>query len=244
MNLADSAFWDKLYFNLPMRIAPRHKPVRQWIEQWVPPGSGTCLEIGCYPGRYLAVFGELGYSLSGIDLTSHVLDRLPEWLVSSGYNLGDFHQEDFFDYCSQTEQRFDVVCSFGFIEHFTDWDYVLELHASLVKPGGLLVVSVPNFRGRFQRWLHELLDHDNLERHNLTAMLPREWAALLASQNFQVQFAGCFGRFDFWSDSKLSLWRRVVNWGVKVLLPLFRCLPESDLYAPHCGIIARKVDSR
>lgn len=218
-----------------------HKPVRQWIEQWVPSGSGTCLEIGCYPGRYLAVFGELGYRLSGIDLASRVLDRLPEWLVSRGYKIGDFHQEDFAQFYERIEQRFDVVCSFGFIEHFSDWDTVLKMHAKLVKPGGMLVVSVPNFRGRIQRRLRELLDRDNLVRHNLDAMVPGEWADILGPEGFEVQFAGCFGRFDFWSDSNLRLWQRFVRLGVMALLPLLRRLPVSESYSPHCGIIARKI---
>lgn len=242
MSLAESAFWDRLYDNLPLEIAGRHKPVRQWIEQWVPVGQGTCLEIGCYPGRYLAVFGELGYRLSGIDLSSRVKDVLPEWLSSQGYLLGDFHQEDFFKFCECTVESFDVVCSFGFIEHFSDWCEVLDLHANLVKEGGLLVVSVPNFRGKIQRCLHEFFDSENLLRHNLQAMVPQDWAVFLTTKGFEVQFCGCFGRFDFWIDSKPSLWRRIGWRGVKALLPLLRMLPVSDHYAPHCGIIARKVN--
>jgi SAM-dependent methyltransferase len=241
MNLAETTFWDRLYANLRLGIAARHKPVRQWIERWVPSGTGTCFEIGCYPGRYLAVFGELGYRLSGIDQSSRVLDRLPQWLNSRGYRLGSFHNEDFFEFHQRTKERFQVVCSFGFIEHFSDWRTVLEMHAGLVGSGGLLVVSVPNFRGAVQRRLRELLDHDNLSRHNLATMAPQEWAAHLEPLGFEVQFAGSFGRFDFWSDSELSLWRRTGVLGVKALLPLLRLLPESGLYSPHCGIIARRA---
>jgi len=242
MNLADTVFWDKLYVDVPLGIAGERNPVRQWIEKWVAPGTGTCLEIGCFPGRYLAVFGELGYRLSGIDLTTRVLDELPDWFSSRGYQLGEFYQEDFLEFISRTESSFDIVCSFGFIEHFSDWNAILHMHAKLIKPGGLLVVSVPNFKGELQRYLHEAFDRENLARHNLAAMSPRQWAVNLIPLGYEVLFAGPFGRFDFWVDSPLvNSWQRVGCKAVMALIPFLNKLPESSIYAPHCGLIARKI---
>ena len=42
---------------------------------------------------------------------------------------------------------FDVVMSRGFIEHFDEPSSVVDRHLDLLKPGGLLVVSIPNLRG-------------------------------------------------------------------------------------------------
>lgn len=244
MNLAESSFWDEIYSTLPLGIAHHRRPVRRWIEQWVPPCGGDCLEIGCYPGRYLAVFGELGYRLSGIDLTNLVTDRLPDWLGIQGYRVGKFHCQDFFQFIELTEETYDIVCSFGFIEHYHEWANVLEAHARLVKPGGLLLVSVPNFNGFVQRRLREMFDFENLARHNLDAMRPEEWSAVLAKHDFETLFSGSFGRFDFWIDTHLvTWWQRLGFLGVKGMIPLMRCLPVSDLYAPHCGIVARKKET-
>jgi len=45
------------------------------------------------------------------------------------------------------ENRFDIVCSFGFIEHFRNPKMVLEVHKKLLKPGGIIVCLIPNLEG-------------------------------------------------------------------------------------------------
>jgi hypothetical protein len=43
-------------------VAP-YDEIRKWIENHLQPSDsgGSLLEIGCFPGAYLAVFGDLGY---------------------------------------------------------------------------------------------------------------------------------------------------------------------------------------
>jgi 2-polyprenyl-3-methyl-5-hydroxy-6-metoxy-1,4-benzoquinol methylase len=43
------------------------------------------------------------------------------------------------------------LVSWGLIEHFTDTESVISAHVNLLKPGGILIVSIPNLRG-FNRW--------------------------------------------------------------------------------------------
>ena len=47
------------------RETPTRRPVpervRDWLERHVPRGTGSAVELGCVPGNYLAVLGELGY---------------------------------------------------------------------------------------------------------------------------------------------------------------------------------------
>ena len=42
---------------------------------------------------------------------------------------------------------YDVVYSLGLIEHFVDRVSIVERHVRLARPGGLLILGVPNFRG-------------------------------------------------------------------------------------------------
>ena len=70
-NKASQDYWHEEYAGYRFHIARRKDFIRRWIEEYIPPARGpeqTCLEIGCYPGRFISVFGELGYELSGIDL--------------------------------------------------------------------------------------------------------------------------------------------------------------------------------
>jgi SAM-dependent methyltransferase len=69
-NKADQKYWDKYHEGFELQIAPEIHPIRQLIERYFPKTDNeTCIEIGCYPGAFLAVFGELGYELYGIDLS-------------------------------------------------------------------------------------------------------------------------------------------------------------------------------
>jgi SAM-dependent methyltransferase len=169
--LADQTYWDQSYERYEFRPAPDDNMLLRWIRQSLPPGTGACLEVGCFPGRFLPILGELGYELHGIDLTPRVEQDLPAWLRNQGYRVGRFVKGEFLSW--DPGRRYDVVCSFGFIEHFSDWPAVLRSQARLVAKGGYLVVSTPNFRGALQWLLHWSLDRQNLKRHNIWSMNPR-----------------------------------------------------------------------
>jgi len=49
--------------------------------------------------------------------------------------------------CPINSKKFDIVFSFGLIEHFDNPEKVLENHVELLKPGGLLICIVPNVCG-------------------------------------------------------------------------------------------------
>ena len=199
-SLASQQYWDQGYQNLALDIASPRDPVRIWLESHLPAGSGSALELGCYPGRYLAVLGELGYELNGADLTPDVETVLPQWMRKSGYRTGEFVRADVWTH--DFKRQFDVVASFGLIEHFEKWPELLCRHAHLVNKGGWLAVTTPNFRGGIQQFLHGWLDRDNLARHNLHAMEPQAWTNIVKPLGFNTVFCGYFGRFDFWEGVK------------------------------------------
>lgn len=239
VTLVEQSYWDNSYRGVPPSLQPPSDALSAWIKRYVPPGAGkSCLEIGCYPGRYLAVLGELGYTLNGIDLTPAVLGMKEAF--EKKYSTGTFQQLNFLDFKSETP--FALVCSFGFIEHFTDWETVLRKHAELVEPGGTIVVEVPNFRGTLQRFLHRRLDAENLRRHNLEAMRPDRWARVLSDAGFDIGWQGYFGKFVFWHDhGRHGFWQRALLRTLRMLTPLLRMLPEGwSAVSPYVGIIALK----
>ena len=44
-------------------------------------------------------------------------------------------------------QLFHIVYSLGFIEHFKELNIVVKKHTELLKPGGILLLGVPNLGG-------------------------------------------------------------------------------------------------
>jgi 2-polyprenyl-3-methyl-5-hydroxy-6-metoxy-1,4-benzoquinol methylase len=240
--LAPIDFWQQNYGNAPLLEAAADHPVIRWLADHVSPGSGDCIEIGCFPGHFLPFFGHLGYRLHGIDVIGRVLD-IPAWLLERGLASGDFLQEDFFTF--KPQQQYDIVCSFGFIEHFTAWEDVVARQIALVAPGGLLIIMSPNFTGAIQKYFHRLLDKENFCRHYLPAMDPHQWRKLSEKQGLTTVFCGYFGCFDMWAAyQKRGLPAKLIVHGITdILVPLLRRWPWPEgrkLYAPCCGLIAKK----
>lgn len=242
MNLVQQDYWDKGYESYSLDVATKDDYVRQWFESYFEKSNGRCLEIGCFPGRYLAVFGELGYELNGIDLTPRVETDLPNWLRDRKYNIGKFLNIDFRDY--YTDEVFDVVSSFGFIEHFYDWEEMLIKQASFVGNEGYLLVAVPNFSGFVQQFLHKTLDRQNYLRHFVPAMDPLKWEKIISGLGFDIIYCGTFGRFDFWVDAEeRSKFQNLLLSIIKRLMPTFKKLPkDKKIYSPYYGLIAKNTN--
>lgn len=241
MDFVEQDYWDKSYQQIRFATLPDHDPIKLWLTTFIPNGNGTCLEVGCFPGGILSCFGELGYELHGIDLTPRVEHDLPAWLNSRGYRVGKFTRGDFARFTPETE--YDIVASFGFIEHFSKWETILLKQASLVKKGGLLVIEAPNFRGIVQRLLHLLLDRENYERHNIASMNPYEWAKITKKMGFEIVFCGFLGNFLFWTDDFRQNWAQKLTTNLihSASKRILKKLPNSGVYSPFCGLICKKL---
>ena len=241
VSLVTQDYWDQLWKGIRFKAAPKVDPTRVWLVKHISPGQGSCIEIGCFPGTYLAVLGELGYVLHGIDLAPGVDTELPQWFSNQGYRVGTFLRGDFLNY--EFPDTYDLVCSFGFIEHFQEWRSVLAKHARLVRPGGRLVVTTPNFRGGLQHALHYTLDRQNYRRHFIASMHPGKWVKLIRYLGFDIEYMGYFGEFLFWVDKQQRnfLQRYLVGFITGHLDDLRRVLPrDTFMVSPYCGVIARR----
>jgi len=171
------------------------------------------LDIGCFPGRFLHFFAKnLGYRVFGIDFlpeTAHV----QRWLKESGVEA-KVTVADFFHFTPG--RGYDVVTSFGFVEHFPNWQEVLDRHIALLNPGGTLIIGMPNYRYG-QYWLHFLLNPSFMEGHFIEVMDPKKWAAAAEARGLEVLYAGYHGTFGIWSRLPGQGWLHLAR---KILLRL------------------------
>ena len=91
---------------------------------------------------------------------------------------------------------FDVVLSRGFVEHFTDPSAVIARHLELLKPGGHLLVSIPNLRG-VNYVLARFFNRPVLAMHNIGIMRRHAFSALFDPARLSPRFCGYYGTFDF-----------------------------------------------
>ena len=161
------------------------------------------------------------------------------WLKKNDFKIGNFIKDDIFNI--NQDKKYDIVFSSGFIEHFINFEEVINIHSKLVKIGGHIFITVPNFSGIIQKKLHTIFDIENLEKHYLPSMNPIKWVDILKKQNFKIIDSGYLGGFDFWvGNQKRSFFQKIIIKLIRIFLPI-RWLPNSKKYSPEIFLIAKKI---
>lgn len=181
------------------------------LRREISPGMRV-LEIGFAPGTLLAWVGKkLKAEVAGVDFSSNGLAAAKDLFDALSFS-GDLRNESVFE-TSFADASFDVVYSLGVIEHFRDPRPIVRRHVELARPGGVVIITVPNYRGIYGR-IQKALDAPNLELHNLDIMTPRTLEGLVPVDiggEARVWRAGCV---DPWI---LSLSRKLPQRSARLL---------------------------
>lgn len=243
--LTTKNFWSSNRGDISLDIS-HAVPIVNWIENNVNLDDSniqSCIEIGCYPGRFLTIFGQHGIELNGIDYAPGTI-KIKRQLEKAGYDVNEIHESDFFEF--KTSRKFDIVCSFGFIEHFKNWEKVIEKHMELVNDGGYLIVEVPNYRGFFQRIPRLIFDYKNYRLHNINAMSPKKWEKNAKANNFKTLSIDYFGGYRIGLSNKTS--NKVIKKFKKIIILFFSIIikllfkgKQDKSYSFFIGMICQKV---
>lgn len=124
-------------------IVPRFGWAFDQVEELKPK---TLLDLGCLDGSFaLTVAKHHGCEVTGIDLTQDGIDIARRRAAEHGLPA-TFHQGAIEDVMPTLEPHsFDVVTWFEIIEHVKDVQAVIKAIDRLVKPGGSILVSTPDF---------------------------------------------------------------------------------------------------
>ena len=175
MELTEVKFWDEYWANCKLPNVVDYsfsfeRCLAQALKANLPVVQGEVLEVGCAPGKWLAFMAtEFGLKPNGIEYSEAGMSATVKNFQLLGLISGRIRAGDFFQI--KPDRQFDVVMSFGFIEHFSEVDAVIDLHMQWLRPGGTLILGVPNFRGIYY-FLQKLLDKTILDKHNLEIMCP------------------------------------------------------------------------
>ena len=198
--LTDKELWAKEIekLELPVVLNRDIRSDRIFIkifEQYFSTGDGSqkkVLEIGCNPGKFLIYFKQyLKFNISGIDYDEIGCAITKENLKSANIS-GNIKIQDILSY--KTKEKFDVVLSCGFIEHFKNdvLKKVLKTHLELLNTNGKLFLSVPNFR-YFNYIAAYLLRRGILKFHNLEVMQKSFLESFAEENNLNIEFIAYFG---------------------------------------------------
>jgi len=260
---AGKEYWDGLWTDaaLPEPIDHtdadfRNRPERVMAEYLhgclgdLDPGS-RLLEVGCARSPWLPYFAHrYGFRVTGLDYSEPGCAAERRVLRRAEVD-GEVIEADMFDPPPELLGSFDVVVSFGVIEHFAKTTSALSAIGSLTKPGGLVITTVPNMTGAIgwlQRQLnpavfdiHVPLDAPALAHAHRLADLQVERSDYLLSTNFGVV------NLHGLSPSRRN---RLAAAGLLHLTRLSKLawiteerighLPETQMFAAHVACCARR----
>ena len=174
----------------------------------------TLIEIGGYPGRYLAYLASV-YSVKPtcLDYNSNI-SQIEDSFKTMEVEDYEIIKADFTKH--QPEQLYDNVVSNGFIEHFENYDEILDLHCKCLKPGGKMLIMIPN--KRYLRKIYGYLcDYENLKIHNLKCMRLSVFKNFANRNNLKVDTLQYYGGFPFSVHQKLNIFQKVIHKGMRFI---------------------------
>jgi 2-polyprenyl-3-methyl-5-hydroxy-6-metoxy-1,4-benzoquinol methylase len=138
--------------------------------------NGKLLDIGCLYGGFLFEMKKLGWQVKGIELNK----KAAEWgKINFGLEILYTDIDNF-----KTNEKFDVITMRMLLEHVYSPKKVLKKVKSLLKPNGVLIISIPNFNG-FEAKLYGRYAYTLHVPNHLTHFTPLTIKQYLKSSGFK-----------------------------------------------------------
>ncbi|OGK60721.1 hypothetical protein A3G67_03020 [Candidatus Roizmanbacteria bacterium RIFCSPLOWO2_12_FULL_40_12] len=155
--------------------------------------QGTFIDIGAGNGLVLRFFRDRGFKVAGMELSQELVDAMKKNPTMRGIELsqGNIVEEN-------GKENFDYVLASDVIEHIEDDRKALKNLFSFVKPGGLLILTVPAhshlFGKRDKAWGH----HRRYDKKDLLDKLK----VLDGTVEFATQW-NLLGHFPYFFSEKI-----------------------------------------
>ncbi|MDX9755279.1 MAG: class I SAM-dependent methyltransferase, partial [bacterium] len=237
-DITGKAYWDSFYGakegtgpSAVIDFSRYENRVVKWIleneiNRSVP---SSVLEIGSGNSLWLTWIGKdfdvkvagLDYSEAGCRLLQQ---RFQQFGVEGSVYCGDLLSKE--NLCGE---QYDLVYSLGVVEHFDDISGAIEAHLKYVKPGGSLLLTIPNLRA-VQGCMAKLWKPQILEMHNIiSARALKDIFRSLQLQHIQSLYAGLFG-FNLLAWNVPPRWPRLEKYYNKITYYTHRFLDKRSVY--------------
>ena len=201
-------------------------------------------EIGCGDGKLLKKVADmLGYEPYGIEYSKTA--------IKSAKKLGiKIIEGDAFDkkILKKYTNHFDIVFSYGFIEHIIPPDESIDIHIKMLKKGGRYIIQIPRFKG-FNLWKVKLFRPDLIPLHNMEIMDEKVMNKICKRTNTQKLYCKNYGTLKL----RLVVEKKNINYYILQVLgsleyvtnPLLRLFFgkkgfETNFFSPAVMYVGKK----
>jgi SAM-dependent methyltransferase len=215
---------------------------RELLPGVMPPAPARIIELGSAPGQNLLQWRQFNYDIYGADYSAIGIAEQRRTFAEAGVPPEHSIHADIFDPAFQKQwgEYFDVAYSAGVIEHFDDPAAAIDAHLAILKAGGLLVITIPNFAGL----MGSLLPKDILRTHNLEIMQLPRFRELFQRPTLEALHCRYIGKINFvvadsghsrFTSRMIGHAQRMINMTLQVLP-----FPETSWLSPQLLYIGRK----
>ena len=213
--------------------------------------TAKVIEVGSAPGKNLIKWHKLfGHIPFGVEYTEAGTEINRKLFVQNNLDPENIIKADFLseDFLNSNSEKYDVVYSMGFIEHFDNPALIVQNHLKILKKGGILFISIPNLKGLYNFTL-KIFYPEILKIHNLEIMELDTYKKLFDSQNnLEILHFGYVGTIDlnilqfrkFRFMSKVAHYSQMfLNFFCKIFFG--KSGFESRFASPYLVFIGRKI---
>lgn len=137
--------------------------------------NGRLLEIGCGTGGFLRL-AEPHFSVEGMDVSKYAVQAIQP-------HFGERVRVGNVELHPLPLNQYDVVVVFNILEHLRQPQKVVERIAASLKPGGVMIGSVPNNQGLVGGLVTRLGNF--FDRTHVSTFTPEVWARIFRHAGFQ-----------------------------------------------------------
>ncbi|AMR30549.1 methyltransferase type 12 [Mucilaginibacter sp. PAMC 26640] len=203
-NLTDRSFWKSFWesrIGLIFKIKPNYVFGDLLGKIITETKAQTAIELGGFPGYYAIYLKKYkGLTTTLLDYFIHQ-ELVNKLLTANELKEGDIKiiEADLFKFIPA--EKYDMVLSFGLIEHFNDTKFIIGEHLKFLKPGGTLFITLPNFKS-VNGWVQRNFDKENYDKHNINSMdlgLLKSSCEALGLKKVEAYY---HGKFSVWLENK------------------------------------------
>jgi 2-polyprenyl-6-hydroxyphenyl methylase/3-demethylubiquinone-9 3-methyltransferase len=142
----EAAQWSDRYA-LDARFRRRFDKVTGLLERVGTVSPGRALDVGCGTGIFSNYLARKGWRVTAIDASPDMIEAANAVPESDTIEFINVNYESY----SSLPNSFDLIVSLSMLEYIEDDEAAIEKFHQLLKPGGFLVVSVPNKAGMLRK---------------------------------------------------------------------------------------------